>query len=58
MLFAVVASSPATNSTRPMPSVSSRHADGGGAEVRRLTPSGEIRDGEDLARGHLHVGSA
>ena len=43
MLFAVVARSPATNSTKPMPSVSSRHADGGGEEVRRLTPSGEIR---------------
>ena len=43
MVFAVVARSPATNSTRPMPSVSSRHADGGGGEVRRLTPSGEIR---------------
>src|SRR5258707_14453457 len=43
MVFAVVARSPATNSTRPMPSVSSRQADGGGAEVRRLTPSGEIR---------------
>src|SRR5580704_15257393 len=37
----LVASSPATNSTTPAPSVASRHAGGGGAQ--RLTPSGEIR---------------
>ena len=43
MDFVVVASSPAANSARPTPSVSSRQADGGGGEARRLTPSGEIR---------------
>ena len=39
----LVASSPATNSATPAPSVASRHADGGGGAARRLTPSGEIR---------------
>src|SRR5271169_7178460 len=38
-----VASIPATNSATPAASVVSRHADGGGGDTRRLTPSGEIR---------------
>ena len=39
----VVASSPTRNSATPAASVVSRHADGGGGDARRLTPSGEIR---------------
>ena len=43
MAFFEVASCPVTYSTRPAARVATRQADGGGGEVRRLTPSGEMR---------------